>query len=127
MSASIVVLKTYRSWFAKILIISLVILLAKDLQLAEFTAPESRPDPSAGQSWFLNSKDFVTGVTLFSSIASLAGILITTGIAWRKERRDGKSGDVDLEKSRLELELMRLDLEKKRQEHADQGNSKDLD
>jgi len=63
--------------------------------------------------------------SLATSVASFFGFLITTGIAWRKERREGESADLDLERKKLELESLRLDIEKKRKEASSRQSGPD--
>jgi hypothetical protein len=53
-----------------------------------------------------------------TSVATLFGFVVTTGIAWRKERREGEVADLEIEKKKLELESLRYDVEKKRQESS---------
>jgi len=46
----------------------------------------------------------------------------TTGIAWRKERREQQQADLDFEMKRLEVEKLRLEIERKKQESKPNGN-----
>ena len=62
--------------------------------------------------------------SLATSGASLAGFVITSGLAWRKERREAKHSEVDLEKKKLEVEKLRLELAAKQTENAQNSAAK---
>jgi hypothetical protein len=49
--------------------------------------------------------------SLMTSATSVLGFFITSVLAWRKERREGKHHGLDLEKKMLEIERLRLELE----------------
>lgn len=123
-------IKKYRSWFAVLFVVSFLIFI-----LVTFMAPSVHSpapprdsqsnstigDPDAGGT-NLRTVTLISIASLATSVASLFGLVVTTGIAWRKDRREEKFADIDLEKKKLELESMRLDLEKKRQEGSSQSN-----
>ncbi|KAB0489655.1 hypothetical protein [Pseudomonas vancouverensis] len=120
--------KKYRWWFAGIFAVSLLVFLAG--QVWEFAAPsiQSAP-PSHGNnqpSDGISALNLVSIASLATSIASFFGFLITTRIAWRKERREGEFADLDLERKKLELESLRLDMEKKRKEASSRTGGPDI-
>lgn len=60
-------------------------------------------------------------VSLLTSIISLLGFVITTFFAWRKERREREHSDLDLEKKRLEVERLRQELVRGRNQDSQDG------
>lgn len=56
----------------------------------------------------------VSAVSLLTSITSLIGFFSTTFLAWKKERRDSISAELEIKKKELELERLRMDLAKSR-------------
>jgi hypothetical protein len=61
----------------------------------------------------------LTSIASFlTSVASLAGFLLTAGLARRKERRERQQSALDLETKRLELEKLRIDLERQKHESS---------
>jgi hypothetical protein len=60
----------------------------------------------------------ISVATLVTSVTSLFGFFFTTGIAWRKERREQQVADLDLEMRRLEVEKLRLEVERKKQDSS---------
>jgi hypothetical protein len=52
----------------------------------------------------------ISGVSFLTSIISLVGFILTTILRWRKERREHQLDDVELEKKKLEVEKLRLEL-----------------
>ena len=46
-----------------------------------------------------------------TALAALMGLIFTSLLTWRKERRDAVLADLDLEKRRLENDKLRRDLE----------------
>ncbi|MGE8149807.1 hypothetical protein ACQKP5_00960 [Pseudomonas vancouverensis] len=127
MSNSSMDLKKYRWWFAGIFAVSLLVLLAS--MVWEFATPSVQSLPPAHgnnqPSDGISALNLVSIASLATSIASFFGFLITTGIAWRKERREGGFADLDIERKRLELELLRLDIEKKRREASPRADGQD--
>ena len=51
--------------------------------------------------------------SLLTSLASFVGFFITTALALRKEKREQRQADLDLEKKRLEIEKLRQELERR--------------
>ena len=73
--------------------------------------------PGAGTS--SNSTDlslFISAASLLTSTASFAGFFFTSVVAWRKERREQRHSELDLEKKRLELEKLRFELQSKQEQ-----------
>lgn len=52
----------------------------------------------------------LTLASLLSSLTSCIGFIITTILAWRKEKRDLLNADIDIEKKLLELEKLKREL-----------------
>jgi hypothetical protein len=52
----------------------------------------------------------VAVVSLLGSVTSLVGFVSTTAVTWRKERREQRHADVELEKAKLEVEKLRAEL-----------------
>ena len=66
---------------------------------------------------------FISLASLATSGASLAGFLLTSGLAWRKERRESKHSEVDLERKRLEVEKLKMELAAKAHDDAKTNSS----
>ena len=93
-------IKKYRRWFIWLFVLSLVVSLV--LWVAR---NEAR----------LEGGDFnilVVG-SLLTSCATLIGMLVTTIVTWRKERRESNHAAIDLEKKKLELEKLREEISAK--------------
>jgi type VI protein secretion system component VasK len=59
-------------------------------------------------------RDLLIGLgSLFTSLISAGGVVVTTVIAGRKERREAGQARVDSEKSKLELEKLRQEISDK--------------
>ena len=54
----------------------------------------------------------VSVVSLLTSITSLVGFFSTTVLAWRKEKRETLSAELEIKKKELELEKLRVELGK---------------
>lgn len=114
MVRSVTQLKTIRTRFGWVLAISLGILVISILFIA--LPSSTSPLPQAGQP--SNLAVLISLASLATSVTSLVGFFFTTGLAWRKERREKQQSDLDLEKKRLEVESLRLELEHKKQEDS---------
>jgi hypothetical protein len=69
----------------------------------------------------------ISVASLITSSTSLVGFFFTTAVAWRKERREQAHADVELEKKKLEVEKLRLELGQTRgQAPATGGKSDDV-
>lgn len=113
MTTSVSDLRKYRNRFLTVLAVSLVLLTMTSSEVLNLNPPVFGNAPSA-----FDGTEFIAVVSMFTSAVSLIGLLLTTGIAWRKERRESRTTAIDNEKKELEVELLRLTLEKKRQENA---------
>ncbi|MBL8529108.1 MAG: hypothetical protein JNL68_15585 [Burkholderiales bacterium] len=116
MERSVAQLKNYRSRFAWIFAISFVVLLVSNLfwfALPESGPPSETPLPQAEPSVSLPM--LISVASLLTSVTSLIGFLFTTGVAWRKERREQQHADLDLERKKLEVEKLRLEIEGKKE------------
>lgn len=58
---------------------------------------------------------YISAASLLTSTASFAGFLFTSIVTWRKERREQRHADVDLEKKKLEVEKLKRELGQKRE------------
>ena len=63
------------------------------------------PSPPSG-----NLSLYISAASLLTSTASLAGFFFTSIVTWRKERREQRHSELDLEKKKLELEKLRREL-----------------
>jgi hypothetical protein len=77
---------------------------------AQPDTPETQPgSQSEAQSSFISLSTLIGSA--ITTVTSLAGFLVTTVITWRKEKRDAALADLDRMKKELELEKSRLELE----------------
>jgi len=53
---------------------------------------------------------FIATVSLLTSITSLIGFISTTVLAWRKERREARSADLDIKRKELEIQKLQQEL-----------------
>jgi type VI protein secretion system component VasK len=96
-------IKTFRRWLAVILFASLLVLLIT------FVGPVF--DQTRGAESESELRDLLIGLgSLFTSLISAGGVVVTTVIAGRKERREAGQARVDLEKSKLEFEKLRQEI-----------------
>ena len=77
-------------------------------------SPTSPPDESATTTD--RALTFTAATSLLTAVVSLIGLVSTTVLAWRKERRASEVADIDKERQEIELEKARLELEKMREE-----------
>jgi hypothetical protein len=78
------------------------------LALLVSAMPMSRPsDTKLSPEILLALGSFVTSFT------TLIGFVVTTGIMWRKERRESLHASIELEKSKIELEKLRREISDK--------------
>jgi hypothetical protein len=130
MERSIAQLKKYRSRFAWIFAISFVVLLVSNLfwfalPVRDSGPPTNTPLPQAEPS--ISLPMLISVASLLTSATSLIGFFFTTGVAWRKERREQQHADLDLEKKKLEVEKLRLEIEgKKGSSSAGTGGPNDV-
>ncbi|MDX9667986.1 hypothetical protein QMK50_23840 [Pseudomonas sp. P5_152] len=110
-------LKKYRNRFVTVLAVSLVLLMATSSEVLNLNPQVAGPAPGPPLN-VVDGAGFIAVVSMFTSAVSLIGLLLTTGIAWRKERRESRTAKIDNEKKELEVQLLRLNLEQKRQENT---------
>jgi hypothetical protein len=124
MERSVAQLKKYRSRFAWVFAISFVVLLVSNLIWfllpgADSGPPTEGPRPARPPAEPSVSLPMLISVaSLLTSATSLIGFFFTTGIAWRKERREQQHADLDLERKKLEVEKLRLEMEGKREKSS---------
>ncbi|HNA27045.1 MAG TPA: hypothetical protein PLI01_09600 [Nitrospira sp.] len=121
MERSVAQLKKYRSRFAWAFTISFVVLLVSNvfwfaLPAKDSSPPTNTPLPQAEPSVSLPM--LISVASLLTSATSLIGFFFTTGVAWRKERREQQHADLDLEKKKLEVEKLRLEVEGKKEKSS---------
>ena len=103
MALSVKQIKTFRRWLAVILFASLLVLL--------ITVVGPVFDETRGAESESEQRDLLIGLgSLFTSLISAGGVVVTTVIAGRKERREAGQARVDLEKSKLEFEKLRQEI-----------------
>lgn len=103
MVLSVKQIKTFRRWLAVILFASLLVLLIT------FVGPVF--DETRGAESESELRDLLIGLgSLFTSLISAGGVVVTTVIAGRKERQEAGQARVDLEKSKLEFEKLRQEI-----------------
>jgi len=113
MDTSVRRMKSYRLICILIFLGSILLMLAlPDLD------PGDGPLVSAPPDFQLGLEDqgpfpWLSIVSVATSVISLLGVILTTWAAWRKERRESRDADLEYEKKKLELELMREDFNKK--------------
>ena len=93
-------IKTIRRWLGWIFVVSLLVTF-----LVGFIAAWRNP-------WhgILRSEEMVVFASLVTSVTTFLGFLVTTGMTWRKERRETDHASVELEKNKLELEKLRREI-----------------
>ena len=69
---------------------------------------QPRPHTEAGPE--IDVAVLISLVSLATSTTSLVGFMLTSALAWRKERRETKHSEVDLRKKELEIEKLRLEV-----------------
>jgi hypothetical protein len=62
------------------------------------------------ESSFLDSASLLAVASVLSSFTTFIGLLVTTLITWRKERRENDHASIELEKNKLELEKLRREV-----------------
>ncbi len=72
----------------------------------------SPPSGSPNNSGDLDTAVMVSLVSLLTSITSLIGFFSTTVLAWRKEKREVISSNIEIKKNELELAKLRMELSK---------------
>ena len=62
---------------------------------------------------------YISAASLLTSTASFAGFFFTSIVSWRKERREQRHSEVDLEKKKLEIEKLKRELEQRQEKSRD--------
>ena len=136
MARTLAQIKRYRSRFGWIFLVSIAILFVSNM--VWLAAPMSnaplppQPSPSPSPSPLpapdtISLAMLISVASLLASLTSLLGFFFTTAVAWRKERREQAHADVELEKKKLEIEKLRLELGQNRvQAPATGGKSDDV-
>jgi hypothetical protein len=70
-----------------------------------------KPAPMEPQSG-LDTAVIVSAISLLTSLTSLVGFFSTTVLAWRREKRETLSAELEIQKKELELEKLRMELSK---------------
>ncbi len=101
--------KTLRNLFFVLLVLSTIVGCGAMLMLQTSASPSAgpAPAPSAAES---NGALAVLG-SFATSVISLVGFVVTTVIAWRKEKRESTLAEVERKKLELELEKSKIELE----------------
>lgn len=99
--------------FAGLLGLSLVLLLASVLvALATSGRQPNVAEPAS-------EPNLVLLISSATSIVSLIGLLSTNLLAWRREAREARAAELQLQRQQLEIEKLKLELE---QQRNDAGN-----
>jgi hypothetical protein len=129
MEYSIGQLKKYRSRFAWIFAISIVTLLVSRPFMSVDTERGNLPMSPPTQSQSISSPPktepnislsmSLSIISLLTSVVSLVGLILTTGITWRKAQHDQQLAALDIEMKRLEIKKMKNKLESKNEKKTD--------
>lgn len=111
-------LKDYQFRFVLVVAISFILFLASYLYQDYPFNQQGQPDVD-----FMYPLDkpitlpiLISIASLLTSVVSFCGFFFTTVVAWRKERREQKHADLDLERKKLEVEKLRIEIESKKRE-----------
>ncbi len=94
------------------------ILFALSLLALVFFLPRTRGTVSAPTSPFDSTTGVLTIVSFLTSLLTFIGLVSTTVIAWRKEKRESKAADLARQREEIELEKAKLELEKLKAEQS---------
>ncbi len=95
------------------------ILFALSLLALVFFLPRGPSAPvSAPTSPFDSTTGVLTIVSFLTSLLTFIGLVSTTVIAWRKEKRESKAADLARQREEIELEKAKLELEKLKAEQS---------
>jgi hypothetical protein len=118
-------LKSYRRRLGWAFVISIAVLFTAVLFIAiqnrksdssgivnsrDDVASVIRPDAIASGPDPINLSLMISATSLLTSVTSFLGLIITTAVAWRKERREQLQADVELQRKNLEVEKLRLEI-----------------
>ncbi len=106
-------------FFISILVFAVSIISVPQFQMSRRQAPVTTEDKSAqtdpqptAQVSGPNTTIIVSVISLLTSITSLLGFFSTTLLAWRKEKRETITAELEIRKKELELEKLRAELAK---------------
>jgi hypothetical protein len=105
--------RRYRSRFGWAFLVSVTILFVSSLAwfaLPGPSAPPHAPPPVSASRDSISLAMLISVASLLTSLASLGGFCFTTAVAWRRERREQQHADVELERKKLEVEKLRIEL-----------------
>ena len=108
MSKPIDMLKIWKKGLWCVFLISLIWFLYQALSISE---PETSC-PTCTSTSQTDHSDIMLVASLTSTFISLAGVIVTTTLSWRKEKREKKSFELDNAKKELEIEKLRAELER---------------
>ena len=106
-----------RKFFGWIFILSLVVfagsgvMMALDMQAGDKAAPPPPPGATAAPPPAeTDHSAIVLGASLVTGVTSFLGLLSTTVLGWRREKREVRAAARDAEKKALELKKLRREL-----------------
>ena len=83
--------------------------------------PPPFPQDHAPNTSGFDTAVIVSGVSLLTSLTSLVGFFSTTVLAWRKEKRETRSAELEIKKKELELEKLRKELGKSKERRKNES------
>ena len=112
MAYSINQIKKYRRWFLWGFFASLLLSVVANLNPVVFDSPGNDTLWSSRPPWWFETQTVLAGGAILTSFTTFIGLVVTTIITWRKERREGNLASFELEKKKLELEKLRREVNK---------------
>lgn len=120
-------LKKKRRLFGWVFLVSILVFCASNMiwTMAPMSPPEEPAPPISATPLDLppppthppvssapDTAVVVSVVSLLTSLTSLVGFFSTTVLAWRKEKRETVSAEIEIKKKELELEKLKIELAK---------------
>jgi hypothetical protein len=117
-------LKSKRRIFGWVFVVSILVFFTSSMvwTLLQTSTPKNNapiqgfpPTPPSSQAPRSSAPDtavIVSVVSLLTSVTSLVGFFSTTVLAWRKERREAVTAELEIKKKELELEKLKIELAK---------------